>query len=181
MLEVGMAVEEGKAISAPPPEGEERSEHYAAVPAQNHREPAAVEGFGYGVGGVTRNSGDSSRVQDFSRRVAHVGIWRHFDARDIWAAQTLVQTRAPQRVGSLLKPARAKAQRRRNFDDLQTHHAAPVVQSSSLARVRGLATILPISRLLPIERPDIQRSPPSGAVTAAGLTVPELPESLIAQ
>lgn len=37
MLEVGMAVGESKAIPAPPPEGEERSEHDAAVPAQDGR------------------------------------------------------------------------------------------------------------------------------------------------
>src|ERR1700689_4965906 len=33
MLEVGVAVEEREAVSAPPPEGEKRSEHDAAVPA----------------------------------------------------------------------------------------------------------------------------------------------------
>jgi hypothetical protein len=83
MLEVGVTVEEGKAISAAAPQCQERSEHDAAVAAQQNREAVAVERGTHGVGSVARDRGNPLRVQDFRHRVAHRGIWRHCDAHRI--------------------------------------------------------------------------------------------------
>lgn len=58
MLEVGVAVKEGKSIPAPAPEGEERSEHDAAVAAQHDRKAVAVKRVIHGASSIAGDRRD---------------------------------------------------------------------------------------------------------------------------
>lgn len=101
MLEVGVTVQERKAIAAPAAKGEERSEHDAAIAAQQDGEAAGVERGIHGTGNVTCDRRDPMRIQDPGLRIADVVVWRHVDTHRILGAEALVQARPPQRVRSV--------------------------------------------------------------------------------
>src|SRR5712691_2358066 len=125
MLEVGVTVQEGKAIAAPAAQREERSEHDAAIAAEQDGEAAGVERGIYGTGNVAGDRRDPLRIQDPGLRVAHVVVWRHVDTHRVRGAEALVEARPPQRVRSVFPPARAKPERRWHLNDLRSHRPSP--------------------------------------------------------
>lgn len=91
MLEVGVTVQEGKAVAASAAKGEQRSEHDAAIAAQQDGKTAGVERGIHGTGNVARDRRDPLRIEDPGLRIAHVVVWRHVNTHRIRGAQALVQ------------------------------------------------------------------------------------------
>jgi hypothetical protein len=125
VLEVGVAVQEGKTIAAPAAQCEERSEHNAAIAAEQDGKAAGAERGIDGTGNIAGYRRDPVRIQDPGLRVAHAIVRRHVDTHRVRGAEAPVEARPPQRVRSFFQPARAKPERGRHLNDLGNHRPSP--------------------------------------------------------
>jgi hypothetical protein len=118
-------VKEDKAISPPAAQCEPRSEHNAAIPAQQDGKAVAAERGIHGTGNLARDLCNPLRIEDCGPRVAHVAIGRHVDTHDIRGAEAFVEACPPKRIRSIFQPARTKPERRRDPNDQRIHRLFP--------------------------------------------------------